>query len=49
MAPIEAVAAAGATFALYRRSIPFWALGLVALLMCAELWIVRQWVFVFMR
>jgi hypothetical protein len=32
---------------LWRRGLPIWALGLCAVLLFAELWIVCQWLFFF--
>lgn len=47
IALLEAACAVGATAMLFRRSAPFWALGVAVALMAAELWIVRRWLFVF--
>ncbi|MFK7869856.1 MAG: cobalamin biosynthesis protein CobQ [Roseobacter sp.] len=47
IAPVEAVLALAAVIVLWRAR-PGWALSvLFALLLCAELWVVRQWLFFF--
>lgn len=47
MAPIEGVLACISSWVLWRRGLPTWALGFCAVLLFAELWIVRQWLFFF--
>ncbi|MBY5931967.1 cobalamin biosynthesis protein CobQ [Tateyamaria omphalii] len=47
IAPIEAALATVAAITLWRRALPVWSIGLVALLLLAELWVVRQWLFFF--
>lgn len=47
LAPIEAGLACVGTWVLWRRGLPVWALVLCAVLLFAELWIVRQWLFFF--
>jgi hypothetical protein len=47
MAPIEGGLACISSWVLWRRGLPAWALGFCAVLLFAELWIVRQWLFFF--
>ncbi|WP_147106639.1 cobalamin biosynthesis protein CobQ [Tateyamaria sp. syn59] len=47
VAPIEAAVASVAAVALWRRALPVWGTGLVVLMLLAEFWIVRQWLFFF--
>jgi len=45
--PVEAVLALGAAIWLWVRRVPLWAGALAAVLLVAEFWIVRQWLFFF--
>ncbi|MEX0308694.1 MAG: cobalamin biosynthesis protein CobQ [Tateyamaria sp.] len=47
VAPFEAACAMGAAIVLFQRRVPPWALVAALLLLAAELWIVRQWLFFF--
>ncbi|APX11958.1 cobalamin biosynthesis protein CobQ [Tateyamaria omphalii] len=47
VAPIEASIATVAAVVLWRRALPVWGSGLVVLLLLAEFWVVRQWLFFF--
>ena len=47
IAPIEAVIATVAAVALWWRRVPFWAVPIVLMLLLAEYWVVRQWLFFF--
>ncbi|WP_342666391.1 cobalamin biosynthesis protein CobQ [Tateyamaria sp. ANG-S1] len=47
LAPLEAGVATVAVVVLWRRALPLWASGIVLLLLLAEFWIVRQWLFFF--
>lgn len=47
VAPVEAVLAILAAITLWRRRAPLWAIGLALVLLCAEFWVVRQWLFFF--
>jgi len=47
VAPIEAAAATVSAGVLWKRQLPVWAASLVGALLVAELWVVRQWLFVF--
>ncbi|WP_299297596.1 cobalamin biosynthesis protein CobQ [uncultured Tateyamaria sp.] len=47
VAPIELVMALGCGVVLLVRRVPIWAVPLTLVLMAAEIWIVRQWLFFF--
>ncbi|MEP3784941.1 cobalamin biosynthesis protein CobQ [Ascidiaceihabitans sp.] len=47
VAPIEAAAATVSAGVLWKRQLPVWAASFVGALLVAELWVVRQWLFVF--
>ena len=47
IAPIEGVIALAAGIVLLLRRVPIWAVVLTVILMAAEVWIVRQWLFFF--
>ena len=47
VAPIEAAMATTAAIVLWRRALPIWALAVVTVLLLAEIWVVRQWLFFF--
>ncbi|MEM8655445.1 MAG: cobalamin biosynthesis protein CobQ [Pseudomonadota bacterium] len=47
IAPIEAGLAAAAAIALWVRRLPLWANLMVGVLLLAEIWVVRQWLFFF--
>lgn len=47
VAPAEALCAVVAGGILWRRGGPVWAMAIAAMLLAAELWVVRQWLFIF--
>ncbi|WP_299598189.1 cobalamin biosynthesis protein CobQ [uncultured Tateyamaria sp.] len=47
IAPIEAALATFSAVILWRRGLPAWGIACVVLLLLAELWVVRQWLFFF--
>ena len=47
LAPVEAALASAACVVLWLRRIPIWAMILCGVLLMAELWVVRQWLFFF--
>ncbi len=47
IAPIEAALATAAVVLLWLRQVPWWAMIFALLLLVAEFWVVRQWLFFF--
>ncbi|WP_299042989.1 cobalamin biosynthesis protein CobQ [uncultured Tateyamaria sp.] len=47
IAPVEAACATAAAVILWQRSLPIWAIPCVLMLLAAEYWVVRQWLFFF--
>ena len=49
VAPIEGFLALIALVMLWLRKAPWWVIGLCIQMVLAELWIVRQWLFIFQK